>query len=67
MTKSDARRSEALICLMNSVFNEHPTRKITNEFIQKSIESSKKVYVIYLEDVVFEFFNFLCLGIKNIS
>jgi LIX1-like protein len=52
MTKSDARRSAALICLMNSVFNEHPTRKITNEFIQKSIESAKNVYVIYLEDAV---------------
>ena len=46
MTKSEARRSAALISLMNSVFNEHPTRKITNEFIQKSVESAKHVYAI---------------------
>ena len=45
MTKSEARRSAALIALMNSVFNEHPTRKISNEFIEKSVESAKQTYV----------------------
>jgi LIX1-like protein len=45
MTKSDARRSAALIALMNSVFNEHPSRKITNEFIGKSVDSAKQTYV----------------------
>lgn len=45
MTKSEARRSAALIALMNSVFNEHPTRKITNQFIEQSVESAKMAYV----------------------
>lgn len=36
-TKAEARRSAAKIALMNSVFNEHPSRRITNEFIEKSV------------------------------
>ncbi|CAL1541170.1 unnamed protein product [Lymnaea stagnalis] len=36
-TKAEARRSAAKIALMNSVFNEHPSRKITDEFIEKAI------------------------------
>ncbi|EHB06692.1 LIX1-like protein [Heterocephalus glaber] len=31
-TKAEARRSAAKIALMNSVFNEHPSRRITDEF-----------------------------------
>jgi hypothetical protein len=41
-TKADARKSAALIALMNSVFNEHPLRRITDEFIAKSIETAHK-------------------------
>ncbi|KAJ8299193.1 hypothetical protein KUTeg_023253, partial [Tegillarca granosa] len=36
-TKAEARRSAAKIALMNSVFNEHPSRKISDEFIEKAI------------------------------
>ncbi|KFP28612.1 LIX1-like, partial [Colius striatus] len=32
-TKAEARRSAAKIALMNSVFNEHPSRRITDDFI----------------------------------
>lgn len=35
-TKAEARRSAAKIALMNSVFNEHPSRKISDEFIEKA-------------------------------
>ncbi len=30
-TKAEARRSAAKIALMNSVFNEHPSRQVVNE------------------------------------
>lgn len=36
-TKAEARRSAAKIALMNSVFNEHPSRKITDEFIERAV------------------------------
>ncbi|CAH1785944.1 unnamed protein product [Owenia fusiformis] len=36
-TKAEARRSAAKIALMNSVFNEHPSRKISDEFIEKAV------------------------------
>ena len=48
-TKADARRSAAKIALMNSVFNEHPSRRITDEFIEKAVSdasASFKVSVI---------------------
>jgi len=36
-TKAEARRSAARIALMNSVFNEQPTRKITQDFIDRTV------------------------------
>ncbi|XP_013391897.2 LIX1-like protein, partial [Lingula anatina] len=36
-TKAEARRSAAKIALMNSVFNEHPSRRITDDFVEKAI------------------------------
>jgi len=51
-TKQEAKKSAALISLMNSVFNEHPLRKINEEFIKKSVEEIvideflKKLYFI---------------------
>lgn len=39
-TKAEARRSAAKIALMNSVFNEHPSRKITPDFIEKAVEDA---------------------------
>lgn len=36
-TKAEARRSAARIALMNSVFNEQPSRKITQEFIDSAV------------------------------
>lgn len=39
-TKAEARRSAAKIALMNSVFNEHPSRRITDGFIEKSVSEA---------------------------
>ncbi|NXI38031.1 LIX1L protein, partial [Galbula dea] len=39
-TKAEARRSAAKIALMNSVFNEHPSRRITEDFIEKSVSEA---------------------------
>ncbi|XP_022252388.1 LIX1-like protein isoform X1 [Limulus polyphemus] len=40
-TKAEARRSAAKIALMNSVFNEHPSRKISDDFIEKAVADAK--------------------------
>ena len=39
-TKAEARRSAAKIALMNSVFNEHPSRRITDSFIDKAVSEA---------------------------
>ncbi|XP_030647641.1 protein limb expression 1 homolog [Chanos chanos] len=39
-TKAEARRDAARIALMNSTFNELPCRRITAEFIQRSVEDA---------------------------
>jgi len=43
-TKAEARRSAARIALMNSVFNEQPTRKITQEFIDTAVTEAAQNY-----------------------
>ncbi|XP_014669714.1 PREDICTED: LIX1-like protein [Priapulus caudatus] len=43
-TKAEARRSAAKIALMNSVFNEHPSRKITDEFIDRSLQEAQSTF-----------------------
>lgn len=40
-TKAEARRSSAKIALMNSVFNEHPSRRISDEFIVKAVQEAR--------------------------
>ncbi|EEB15655.1 conserved hypothetical protein [Pediculus humanus corporis] len=40
-TKAEARRSAAKIALMNSVFNEHPSRKISDDFIEKAVAEAR--------------------------
>lgn len=40
-TKAEARRSSAKIALMNSVFNEHPSRKISDDFIEKAVNEAR--------------------------
>ncbi|CRL01186.1 CLUMA_CG014201, isoform A [Clunio marinus] len=40
-TKAEARRSAAKIALMNSVFNEHPSRKISDDFIEKAVNEAR--------------------------
>ena len=45
-TKAEARRSAAKIALMNSVFNEHPSRKITDEFITKAIDEAQQAFQV---------------------
>ncbi|MBN3301132.1 LIX1 protein, partial [Amia calva] len=39
-TKAEARRDAARIALMNSIFNELPSRKITQEFISRSLQEA---------------------------
>lgn len=43
-TKAEARRSAAKIALMNSVFNEHPSRKITDDFVEKSLRDAGSAF-----------------------
>lgn len=43
-TKAEARRSAAKIALMNSVFNEHPSRKITDDFIEKAVAEARSSF-----------------------
>lgn len=49
-TKAEARRSAAKIALMNSVFNEHPSRKITDEFIDKALNDAQGSFKGNLEE-----------------
>ena len=39
-TKVEANRSAAKIALMNSVFNEHPSRQISDMFIEKAVKDA---------------------------
>lgn len=39
-TKAEARRDAARVALMNSTFNELPCRRITPEFIARSVEEA---------------------------
>ncbi|GFW29210.1 protein limb expression 1 homolog [Trichonephila clavipes] len=45
-TKAEARRSAAKIALMNSVFNEHPSRRISDDFIEKAVEEAKSSFKV---------------------
>ncbi|GBP38738.1 Protein limb expression 1 homolog [Eumeta japonica] len=40
-TKAEARRSAAKIALMNSVFNEHESRRISDRFIEKAVGEAR--------------------------
>jgi len=41
-TKAEARRSAARIALMNSVFNEQPSRRITEDFVENAIRDASQ-------------------------
>lgn len=43
-TKAEARRSAAKIALMNSVFNEHPSRRISDDFIEKAVAEAQSSF-----------------------
>lgn len=43
-TKAEARRSAAKIALMNSVFNEHPSRRISDDFIERAIGEARSSF-----------------------
>ncbi|XP_043207669.1 protein limb expression 1 homolog [Amphibalanus amphitrite] len=43
-TKAEARRSSAKIALMNSVFNDHPSRCISDEFIERAIGDARTTF-----------------------
>ena len=45
-TKAEARRSAARIALMNSVFNEQPTRKITQDFIDNAVSEASQTHMV---------------------
>ncbi|CAG9135899.1 hypothetical protein JYU34_003176 [Plutella xylostella] len=40
-TKAEARRSAAKIALMNSVFNDHESRRISDHFIEKAVAEAR--------------------------
>ena len=46
-TTADARRSAAKIALMNSVFNEHPSRKISDDFIERAIKDAMASFGVW--------------------
>ncbi|XP_026994146.1 protein limb expression 1 homolog isoform X2 [Tachysurus fulvidraco] len=50
-TKAEARRDAARIALMNSTFNDLPCRRITPEFITRSIEEAVTTTSGNMEDV----------------
>jgi LIX1-like protein len=63
MTKSEARKSAALIALMNSVFNEHPSRKITFDFIAKSLDDAQLKYANSIRSLeIYRIMLEICLG-----
>jgi LIX1-like protein len=35
---------------MNSVFNEHPSRKITDDFVEKSLRDAGSAFQVFLEN-----------------
>merc|ERR550532_1963429 len=43
-TKAEARRSAAKIALMNSVFNEHPSRRISEDFVEKAVQDAHQAF-----------------------
>ena len=43
-TQEEAKVSAAKVALMNSVFNEHPYRKITPEFISSAVQEALKTH-----------------------
>jgi LIX1-like protein len=45
-TKAEDRRSAAKIALMNSVFNEHPSRRISDEFIEKAVSEARASFKV---------------------
>jgi hypothetical protein len=47
-TKAEARRSAAKIALMNSVFNEHPSRRISDDFIEKAVAEARASFKVRL-------------------
>lgn len=47
-TKAEARRSAAKIALMNSVFNEHPSRQISDDFIEKAVAEARASFKVIL-------------------
>lgn len=53
-TKAEARRSAAKIALMNSVFNEHPSRRITDDFIEKSVCEALASFNVSVIECVFQ-------------
>ncbi|CAN7946098.1 unnamed protein product, partial [Ixodes hexagonus] len=40
-TKAEARRSAAKIALVNSVFNEHPSRRISDDFVAQAVREAR--------------------------
>jgi LIX1-like protein len=45
-TKAEARRSAAKIALMNSVFNEHASRKISDDFIERAVADARASFQV---------------------
>lgn len=54
-TKAEARRSAAKIALMNSVFNEHPSRIISDRFIEMAVTEATNSFKVKLK--IHDFFS----------
>jgi hypothetical protein len=60
-TKAEARRSAAKIALMNSVFNEHPSRKISDDFIDRAVSDAIASFNVSLSLAAVAFLTVLCI------
>jgi len=56
-TKAEARRSAAKIALMNSVYNEHPSRRITDAFIEHSVADAFNSFQVCTLQVCLPYLN----------
>eukprot|EP00112_Aurelia_sp_Birch-Aquarium-sp1_P000877 Seg1085.9 transcript_id=Seg1085.9/GoldUCD/mRNA.D3Y31 product="LIX1-like protein" protein_id=Seg1085.9/GoldUCD/D3Y31 len=58
-TKADAQKSAAKIALMNSVFNEHPSRVITEQFIEQAVAEATEISNNVHDDKGIEAFRYM--------
>lgn len=67
LTESEAKKSAAKIALMNSVFNEHPSRLITDSFIEQAVMEARAGNVGINDEKGIETFKYMLMQNKGKS